>query len=86
MYLKVRFLDSHLDFFPENIRAVSKEHGQWFQRVISDTEKRYQGKCIPSMLVDYCWTLRRDVAWSKHSRKSSTVTCLGEVYTICNTM
>ena len=28
MSLKVHFLDSHLDFFPENIRSVSKEHGQ----------------------------------------------------------
>jgi len=28
MSLKVHFLDSHLDFFPENIRAVSNEHGQ----------------------------------------------------------
>ena len=28
MSLKVHFLDSHLDFFPENIGAVSNEHGQ----------------------------------------------------------
>jgi len=28
MSLKVHFLDCHLDFFPENITAVSNEHGQ----------------------------------------------------------
>jgi hypothetical protein len=27
MSLKVFFLDSHLDFFPENLKTVSEEHG-----------------------------------------------------------
>ena len=27
MSLKIHFLDSHLDFFPENLGAVSEEHG-----------------------------------------------------------
>jgi hypothetical protein len=27
---KVHFLDSHLDFFPENLGAVSDEHGERF--------------------------------------------------------
>ena len=27
MSLKISFLDSHLDFFPDNIGAVSEEHG-----------------------------------------------------------
>jgi hypothetical protein len=26
MYFKVHFLDSHLEFFPENLGAVSNEH------------------------------------------------------------
>jgi len=26
--LKVNFVDSHLDCFPENLRSVSNEHGQ----------------------------------------------------------
>jgi hypothetical protein len=37
-------------------------------------EKRYQGKWRLSMLVDYCWTLKRDVPQETHSRKSTTVT------------
>ena len=27
MSLKIHFLDSHLDFFPDNLGAVSEEHG-----------------------------------------------------------
>jgi hypothetical protein len=44
MSLKVHFLDSHLDFFPENLCAGSDEHGERFHRDISNMEKRYQGK------------------------------------------
>jgi hypothetical protein len=28
IFLKVHFLDSHLDFFPVNVGAVSDEHGE----------------------------------------------------------
>jgi hypothetical protein len=75
MSLEVHFLDSHLDFFPKNLGAVSFEHGERFHQDISTIEKRYQGTLSPSMLIDYCWTLRRNVQWAKCSRKSSTVTC-----------
>jgi len=30
MSLKIHFLQSHLDFFPENCSAVSDEHGEGF--------------------------------------------------------
>jgi len=39
--LKVNFVDSHLDFFPENLRSVSDEHGERFHQDISTMEKRY---------------------------------------------
>jgi len=41
MSLKVNFVDSHLDFFPENLRSVSDEHGERFHQDISTMEKRY---------------------------------------------
>jgi hypothetical protein len=44
MSLKVHFLDSHLDFFPENLGAVSDEHGERFHQDIYNMKKRYQGK------------------------------------------
>jgi hypothetical protein len=52
----------HLDFFPENLVTVSDQHGERFHQDISNMEKRYQGKWSLTMLVDYCWTLKRDVA------------------------
>lgn len=74
MSLKIHFLHSHLDFFPENLGAVSDEHGERFHQDISSMEKRYQGKWSSNMLADYCWTLKRDVPDAKYSRKSSTNT------------
>jgi hypothetical protein len=74
MSLKVHFLDSHLDFFPENLGAVSDEHGQRFHQDISNMEKRYQGKWSLSTLADYCWTIKRDFPQATYSRKSTTVT------------
>jgi hypothetical protein len=49
----VHFLDSHLDFFPVNVGAVSDEHGEWSHQDMSNMEKQYQGKWSPSMLADY---------------------------------
>ncbi|GBM51334.1 hypothetical protein AVEN_175775-1 [Araneus ventricosus] len=44
MSLKVHFLDSHLDYFPENLGAVSEEQGEIFHQDIKEMERRYQGK------------------------------------------
>ncbi|UYV69545.1 hypothetical protein LAZ67_6003933 [Cordylochernes scorpioides] len=60
MYLKIYFLDSHLDFFPDNLSAVSDERGERFHQDISSMEMRYQDKWSPIMLGDYCWTLKSD--------------------------
>jgi len=58
MSLKIHFLESHLNFFPENLSEVSVEHGEKFHKDILATEKRYQGKWTSSMLADSCWTLK----------------------------
>jgi hypothetical protein len=50
--LKMHFLDFHLDFSPEDLGAVSNEHGDRFHQDISTMEKQYQGQWIPSMLAD----------------------------------
>jgi hypothetical protein len=44
MSLKIHFLHSHLDFFPQNLGAVSDAHGERFHQDIAVMEKRYQGK------------------------------------------
>lgn len=42
--LKIHFLNSYLDFFPENPGAVSDEHG--FHQDIAAMENQYQGNGI----------------------------------------
>jgi len=65
MYLKVYFLESHLDFFLKPLGAVSDKHGQRFHYDIYTMYKRYQGKWSPGMLADCCWTITRDVPQDK---------------------
>ncbi|UYV74889.1 hypothetical protein LAZ67_12001692 [Cordylochernes scorpioides] len=65
MSLKIHFLHSHLDFFPDNLGAVSDEHGERFHQAISSMVKRYQGKWSPAMLADDCWALKRDLPQAK---------------------
>ncbi|UYV82800.1 hypothetical protein LAZ67_22000911 [Cordylochernes scorpioides] len=71
MSLKIHFLHSHLDFFPDNFGAVSDEHGERFHQAISSMEKRYQGKWSPAMLADDCWALKRDLPQATYRRKST---------------
>lgn len=69
MSLKIHFLHSHLDFFPENLGAVSDEHGERFHQDISSFESRYQGRWNPNMLSDYCWSVKRDEPMAKHKQR-----------------
>ena len=70
MSVKIHFLESHLDLFPENLGEVTDEHGERFHQDIMAKEKQYQGKWTSSILADYCWTLKRDVPEAKYRRKS----------------
>jgi len=51
----MHFLDFHLNFSPEDLVAVSNEHGERFHQDISTMEKQYQGQWSISMLAGYCW-------------------------------
>jgi len=70
MCVKIRFLNSHLEFFLENCGSVSDVHGERFHQDIAAMEGRYKGKLSPSMLADYCWTLMRDSPNSTFSRQA----------------
>ena len=70
MSLKIHFLHSHLDFFPESSGAVSDEYGERFDQHISSMEKRYQGIWNCAMLADYCWTLARDAPTMECKRQA----------------
>ncbi|GBN56377.1 hypothetical protein AVEN_183205-1 [Araneus ventricosus] len=43
MSLKLHVLDSHLNFFPQNLAAISDVHGERFHQDISTFEKRFSG-------------------------------------------
>jgi hypothetical protein len=71
MSLKIHLVDSHLDFFPENLGSVSDEHGERFHQEIAVMESRYQGRWSTVMLADYCWTLQRDLPKAVYKRTST---------------
>lgn len=68
MSLKMHFLKSHLDSFPENLGAFSDEHGERFHKDIATMETRFHNTYQPQMLGEYCWTLLRSSKF-KYSRK-----------------
>ncbi|CAL1671987.1 unnamed protein product [Lasius platythorax] len=69
MSLKIHFLDSHLDWFPQNLGDYSKEQGERFHQDIREMERRYQGKWNENMMADYCWTLKKDIPRIGRKRK-----------------
>ena len=70
MSVKVHFLYSHLDYFPENLGAFSEEQGEKFHQDIKVMEKRYQGRWNISMIADYCRSLMRETSEFEHSHQS----------------
>lgn len=70
MSIKIHFLHSHIDFFPENLGDVSEEHGERFHQDIKDMEKRYQGRWNRNMMADYCYMLKRECKSAGSAKKS----------------
>ena len=60
MSIKVHYLHSHLECFPENLGNFSEEQGERFHQHIKTLENRYQGRCDMHMMADYCWSLEKD--------------------------
>ncbi|GBM60405.1 hypothetical protein AVEN_154335-1 [Araneus ventricosus] len=69
MLLKLHILDSHLNFFPQNLGAISDEHGERFHQDISMFEKRFSGRWNRSMPAEYCWSVIRDTQSDVYKRK-----------------
>ena len=68
MRIKVHYLHSHLSEFPANLGDVSEELGERFHQDFKVMEKRYQGQLNCNIMVDYCWSLMRDVPYAVHKR------------------
>lgn len=71
MSLKIHFLHSHLDFFPQNLGAMSDEQGERAHQDLMKIERSYQGFWDESMLGDYCWGLLRETDPTKYKRRSN---------------
>jgi len=69
MNMKLHFLHSHLDKFPENLGDYSEEQGERFHQDLKEMERHYQGRWDENMLADYCWNLKREVKVTKNKRK-----------------
>ncbi|GBN81957.1 hypothetical protein AVEN_162341-1 [Araneus ventricosus] len=69
MSLKLHVLDSYLNFFPQNLGAISDEHGERFHQDISMFEKRFSGRWNRSILAEYCWSVIRDTQSDAYRRK-----------------
>ena len=70
MSIKLHYLFSHLDRFPQNLGDFSDEQGERFHQDIKVMEERYQGRWDQHTMADYCWNLLRDCPDVHHSRKS----------------
>ena len=70
MSVKMHFLRSHLDYFPQNCGDLSEVQGERFHQDIRVMEERDQGRWDVNFLADYCWCLKRDVVATQHRRKS----------------
>lgn len=67
--LKMHFLKSHLDFFPENLGEASDQQGERFHQDLKAMEDRFGPNFNPEMLGEYCWQLLRDTP-NIHKRAS----------------
>lgn len=72
MSLKIHFLKSHFNTFPDNLGQFSDEQGERFHQDMRVMEQRFSGRFHKSMLGEYCWNLLRSSNFP-YSRKSLLV-------------
>ena len=61
MSVKLHFLHSHLEYFPDNLGYYSEEQGERFHQDLKIMERRYQGAWGVNMMAD----VKKDVKISK---------------------
>ena len=70
MSVKMHYLFSDMDRFPENLGSMSDKQEERFHQDLKEMETRYQGHWDAVMMADYCWNLKRDLPGAGHSRSS----------------
>ena len=76
MSIKLHYLFSHLDYFPENLGDVSEEQVERFHQEIRTIEKRCHDCWDSHMMANYCWALIRDCTEQSHRCRSYKQTFL----------
>ena len=82
MSVKMHYLFSHMDQFPENLGSMSVEQEERFHRDLKEMETRYQGCWDAFMMADYSWNLKRDLPAAEHSRSLKKRSSSPEVWTM----
>ena len=54
MSVRMHYLFSNMDRFPENLGSMSDEQGERFHQDLKKMETRYQGRWDAVMIADYC--------------------------------
>ena len=70
MSIKIHFLHSHLDQFPQNLGNFIEEQGERFHQDIRIIKERYQGRWDSGMMAGYCLSLQQDLPKVVYLRKS----------------
>jgi len=74
MSLKLHFLNSHLDFLPQNLEEFSDEHGERFHEDIFIIEKQFMGRWTCGILAEYCLSIVTENPQGGYERKRSRKT------------
>ncbi|XP_043273337.1 uncharacterized protein [Venturia canescens] len=69
MNLRLHFLHSHLDAFPENLDTYNEEQGERSHQDLKEMERRSQGHWDINTMADFCWTLKREMPRKGIKRK-----------------
>ena len=57
--IKIHYLFSHIDRFPENLGSMIDVQGERFHQYLKEMETRYQSRWDVVIVADYCWNLKR---------------------------
>ena len=70
MSIKIHFLDSQLNKFPDNFGDFSDKQRERFHQELKIMEDHYQGQWNKRMMVDYPWGMKRDLSDMQYDRNS----------------
>ena len=60
MSIKVHYLYSHLDRFPDNLDDLSEKQGERFHQDLRTMEEQHWRHCDTHMMESNCWNIDRD--------------------------